>query len=293
MALTAAKKKLSPELEKGREGTSAREVWVVTSDTVNPSEASVLAASGLPQANQSHASNYNLQVARRTARQVAPKAYEVDVEYAVPSGTDTEDDEENPLDKPAVITRRTVFYQEAMDQDAEGTVVETVNFEPYDPPLMVEFADTVLTVTKNFATFDEAAMAKFRNKCNAVAWRGYPPYTCRVIDITDQEHRGAGNVVLHHTVSVSIQIRNREDPDGNVVGWGRRVIERGFRVWTGEMLDPGPGREYKHYEDKNGPVAEPVLLAEDGQKLAGGEDPVFYVYKPYKTIDYGQMNLGV
>ena len=297
MTLTATKKKFSGELELTSDTRTAREVWTVISSTVNPSEAAVLSAPGLPQIGQSHASNYYLQVRAKRARQIAPTAYEVDVEYARPDPQEQQDNpqEDDPLNTPVDISYGSVFYQEPMDEDAKGAYVGTVNIEPFDPPIMAEHADIQVTFSKNFANFSAADMAKYHNTCNSAPWFGFPAYTCRVTGISGNEIRNAATgATMYHRVTVVVQIRNRKDPAGTVIGWKRRVIHQGFKVWTGVRNDGTPAITHALDANKQ-PVTEPVLLDQDGRRINEWDerDPVFLLFEPYHTTDFNNMNLGV
>ena len=298
MSFTATLKYGSPSYDEDKDSKGVDEVWSVQSTVANPTIQSVLSAPGLPQRSQSHAGDYWLQVSTRKVQQITDYLFEVSIGYAYPEGSGTEEDGD-PVNQPPEISYSTVLYQEPMDQDMAGNLLLTANFEPYDPPISVDQDDMQMSVTKNFATFSPADMAKYQNKVNSTTWLGFDPWTCRVTGIAGQEVRNADGDIQYYRVSVTIQIRERKDPDGNMVGWKRRLIHQGFRVWAvdangvGLFRDGGVGKLYETAKDKGEFVTEPVLLAEDGKRLTSGQAVVFHLFEPYEKIDFNNMNLGV
>ena len=272
----------------------ASEVYRVISSTANPTMQEVKDAQGLPPRGESYPGDYWLQVKSRQIKQITDYLFEVTCEYRLPDASDSGgDDDGDPFSTPTQVTFGTVLYQEYMDQDAEGEFVETAVQEPFDPGITTDQDDVTVTVAKNFATFSFATMVKFQNKCNSAEWYGLTPYTARVIGIGAEVVRGEGNVVLYYRVSVTIQIRDTTDPGGSPVGWRARVKHQGFLVWDGTIDDDG-ARRIAHYRDSDdNRVTEPVPLTADGKILPAGSDPTFLLFKPYKEVDFNQMNLGI
>ena len=300
MALTAERRKFESELTITDETRSASRIWRVLSDTANPTETDVLNANGLPGLGTSHPNNFHLRVTSRSVEQIAPTGFLVTLDYTMPDdGADSGGGgDDNPLAKPTDLAFATVLRDEPMDADATDRPVATVNGEPFDPPITAAVDDVQVTISKNFATFDLATMMKFQNKVNADQWAGLEPWTARVTGISGNEIRGAVNEVLYYRVSVVVQIRDTRDPQDNVVGWRRRVVHQGFRVWTGGFDDDG-NLEIVHAkttatEDTPAEtVIEPVYLGSDGQQLAKGAPLDFLLFEPYKTANFNDMNLGV
>ena len=281
--------------EQGLDEDSATEVWTVISDdnSPNPGLRAARNAPGVPVKGQSYPGDFFLQVTTRPVKQLTDFLFEVTVNYSISEGDDGSGDDDDPLTIPVKITYNTVLYQEMMDADAEDNPVDTENAEPFDPPITVDQADIQVTFTKNFATFSLASMAKFQNKVNADEWFGFAPQTVRVTGISGEEVRAANNDLLYYRVSVTVQIRDTTDPQGDVVGWQRRVLHQGFRVWTGEF-DANQNPTYKQAKDSNGDFeTEPVLLDGQGARLAPDAAPIFLTFKPYKSETLSSMNLGV
>ena len=306
MAATATRRKLASELTVTDDTRDASQVWTVISDTVNPSETSILAVSGLPQLGASHENNFHLRVTSRSVTQIAPTGYEVDIRYTMPDdGAPTSGGQEDPIAKPTEITYATVLYQEPMDEDAKGDAVVTANKEPFDPPIMVDYADLQITVTRNFRSFRLADWKKFQGHTNADEWLGYEPYTALVTNINAREFRNASDGTTEYfRVSVTVQFRDRTDAEDNVVGWRRRIIHQGFNIVTGERNDDGTFKISHAMTDAvpatdttpaspSVQVTEPVLLTELGFKLPKGDPTHFLLFEPYKTESFSAMNLGI
>ncbi len=153
-----------------------------------------------------------------------------------------------------VISWDTVESQEAIDIDAFGTPIMTVNGESYDPPLTRPFADQTLQINRNESFYPTALIADYINTVNDDIFWGYPPGTVLFKRAPATTITKTWQVYVNLTYSFQI----RTD------GWLARILHRGTIV---RVLGSSPAR-YRKLKDADGSDrTDPVLLDENGFEI--------------------------
>ncbi len=293
MAFTSVTEKYpTPRHEKDSDRRSGRRVFTVHSDTDNQNLVDAEEAQGVPSHGQSYPGDFNLQVTRKSTRQITKRAFEVTVLYS--ARQDGENPEEtDPLAQPAQISYSAVYYQEPADVDVDGAQIGTVNGEPFDPPIMIDQADMLVSITRNLAEFLPTTLSKYMNTINSDWFLNFTPHQLRIVGIRADKVTTAQP--FYYRVTVDIQAKNTFDEIGNPIGWDKRILHQGFRVWNLEFNDDGSPKTVHATDDGTPPkrVTEPVLLRDNGLELVPGMPNDFRTFQVYREEVFATMNFGV
>lgn len=194
----------------------------------------------------------------------------------------------NPIDRRPVVNWDWELSTEPIDHDANGSALLTVNNEPYDPPLMGEFADLKVSIERNYADFDPYVLQTYRYVVNSDSFLGFPAGTALMKPIRAQSQ-------IEGTFSywsIFVEIVFRVDPEGVFArSWYRRVRQQGF------LVRPLPGAQPVRAKvlDSDGVTLidspSPVPLRLNGTAAAAPEE-VGWLYHPrYPTLPFGGLNL--
>jgi len=267
------------EYQSGPEGRRTTENWIVETD--NPADDQIMAAqaTGLPRRGQAHPSDAWLRCTGvELHERQGPTSFVFrvtwEVRYAQPSG------HENPLERPPRLTSRSVITREPVDRDAAGRLYVNAAGEPFDPPVTREFADQLLTIERNQASFAGFAAAAFAKTICSHWLMTWPPGTQLMDEIAAEDVEEDGLVYAR----VSFSILRRLD------GWRVPRLNHGFRYVAGIS---GGLVKYKQFVDADGqPLTKPRLLAANGTPLTAGADPVYLIFDDYPEKDWSALNLG-
>jgi len=266
-----------------REGRTATRVYTVLCDDGTDGPVVARAATGIPRVGDAHPQDSWLKCSNIRAVPVGPLLFKVYADYEVRFGDAGQG--ESPLDQAAEHEWFVIESVEPIDEDADGNpIVNAVN-EAFDPPIQREFADPAVRITRNEATFSASNSANYANKVNSdsitIDGLNIGPGYAKMKSITGTSFIYGSET--YYRVTYTIHLR--------AGGWQRRVLNQGYRYWTGEYLDDG-SKQIVRAEDANGqPLSHPVLLAADGKKLPDGGSPVWLSFDVYEEIAFGPLNL--
>lgn len=211
--------------------------------------------------------------------------FNVTCDYAT-STKDPAQQEENPLDRPQIVSLRWDSFEEPVYREHESYNVEGDEAKPIRNSAEQVFPDgvtethyfPVITITRNEAAFDFVKAEQYMDAINDGAfgiWRRGVLYTVAagkalMRNITTEE-RYENNIAFEE-VTYEIAILS--------VGWDRKILDQGFVEDTGEdglkpILD-GNGDE----------VTTPAMLDGSGMELADGLDPVFLTFRTKARKDF-------
>ena len=164
--------------------TEAYQVFT-THDTT---ELEVYLAPGLPQVAQSYPGFPFVYATSTSVDRVSPVFWIVTVEYkgelgGVGGGSSTGGVEPSPLFAPPIIKFDDVETEEEIDVDFNGNpIVNTAGERVRGVKAL--FSDQVLTVTRNFATFNTYVQAVYRRSVNSDTFQGWPPGTVKLMKLS-------------------------------------------------------------------------------------------------------------
>jgi hypothetical protein len=183
---------------------------------------------------------------------------------------------ENPLDQPAEIAWTFAPFESIADEDVNGDAIVNSAGDYFDPPVMKDDSQPVLTITRNEPTFDPLLAAECRDKTNDAPFLGSAPGTVKVMDISGDRQWNA-QCQWYWKVRYEFKFDKKT--------WTRTLLDQGVME-----LDPG-GTHQQVIQNSGVPSASPSLLDGSGHVLAHGSPPVYLDFDIYEPIDFGQFNI--
>ena len=274
--------------------TAYRSYQVLT-DSADTDEVTVRQADGIPRAGSVHPKDALMFAGAAEARPAGPLLWDVTITYQSPPATDPE--HENPLDQPPEVWTTSESYSETIDTDAQGKPIANSAGEPFDPPLTETVEIEILHVRKNLPSFDLGKAIRYRGGVNTDTFMGFEPGTCVLRTIDSRRIYSGG--WTYESVYAEVAINTRLDPQGNLLGWKRRILDRGMRQRKLDANgDPAvdvngcPAYEEAQSATSGRALSLPRNLDGNGRFLAEGADPVWIVVDTKtKKITLNDLNL--
>lgn len=194
------------------------------------------------------------------------------------------DDEENPLDDPAIIEWSSNTYQVPAIADRDGNALVNGANESFDPPHLLEEHRPVCIITRNEAAYNAAIANEYANAVNSDNFAGIEPGYAKMLP--PRARRVTRGSYTYWEVVYEIEISKRQyNPTG--------ILAQGFKY------RPAAGDQEQNYIDPatNQPPSSPILLNLDGTKaddpLGDGALPVFHEFNFFPEKPFGVFNFGL
>jgi hypothetical protein len=213
-----------------------------------------------------------------------PQFWKVSCRYSTKIADQTQQTE-NPLDKPADISWDVEQGQIALDRAVvadsalsygysySGDLIANSAGDPYDPPVTIEDARMILTITRNEATFSAQLAYDYTNTINSDDFFGAPAHTWKCEGISGRR-RFERNVLFWE-----VTYKFKWNPNT----WKLKILDAGLREKVSGVLRP--------ITDGGRPVTQPALLASTGAKLAVGGTPNHKSFDVYFPKAFGGLRL--
>jgi hypothetical protein len=232
------------------------EAFQILHDVGEP-EINKYSAPGLPAGGSVYPGTDFILAGRAQLQQVSPIMTIATVEYRgeVAPLTGSGNPSGNPILAPPSIDWDTVLTEEEIDEDIHGDPIVTEAGERVRG-IKAEFPDIVLTVERNFATWDSYLQAVFSRGVSSAPFAGWPAGTGRVIKLKARSVIGDPTVGLGYwrgTLQVKFRIPYRTTPDK---AWFARWLHQGYKC---KKKLPGPA-------DASGNDPFTVVPCVDGHK---------------------------
>ena len=262
-----------------------RRTFLVVTDTKTDGPNAILLAEDLPRRldpytleNESDALSLAETITPRQLRRT-PFHWEVDVEYTTDIDKDKEEESDDPLLQPDVVTfgfeaHRKIAYG---DPNEPIPIVNSAN-QPFDPPLMIDDSRPTLTVVRNELAFDPIQAIAFQDAINDDPFVGADIEQVKVKGITATKEIQLGNPEVKFWRVTYVFVFARET-------WKLRPLDTGTRVFQ----DPPFDFLFKPYIEKG--VVTEILLDGEGNKLATGAPPVFLEFDVYKKKTFAELGI--
>lgn len=273
--LTRQEKKLSRTI---------RDAYQVVHD-VDDSRFDVEQANGIPRIGDNYPGSLFVFCEGLSLQRVSPILTIVSVNYKGEIGPTGEED--SPLNAPPEISWSDTETDEPTDEDIDGKPIVNVNGEPIDGVTM-KIADNVVTIKRNFLTFNPYITGQYRHSVSSDAFLGYPAGTARLIRYSAKNSFYQDNLT-YWEVTGSIQfrlgIRTTDDK-----AWYKRVRNEGFYE---KITDPYSNQQIlvQARDDNGKPVTRPVLLKEDGTRETNPDNAHWLEFPVYRSLPYNALGL--
>lgn len=201
------------------------------------------------------------------------EVWEVTVTYAYEPG-DEEEEDDNPLARPALIRWTAAQYTKPVIKDRNGNAVVNSAGDYFDPPPEIEDVRWQVTAQVNWATVPSSILG-YAGRVNSAAFTidgvtvGAGQARLAGLDISEVQYE---NDVTYRTVTAVYELRNE--------GFDLEVLDQGFRIKDGADLKD------ILIEDEDGNMSRPtspVLLNGSGGKLSN-PTPANAVYETFEVL---------
>ena len=264
--------------------------------------AQVASSPDAPKIGDSHPAIFFARVRDVSYSQEGPSYGRITAEYEVPTFDPETGD--NPLLAPPDINWDTVQTEEPIDEDIYGRRIATVNGEPITGLTETVF-DLSVTITRNLATFNPAAIYLFLNKVNSGPFLGFPPGVALCSSISASSVSDGDFNYFRVTVQFIFRTPYRTTPEK---AWFKRVRHEGtlVREEVEDVLDTTREVIRRAVDDDGLPVTQPVPLDERGKEITlpppppDGYDPqnippelegYFLEFETKFAVDFNQLGL--
>lgn len=208
-------------------------------------------ATGIPRYGDRHPRDQWLKAERPQVKTVTPLFFAITVEYVSNAGSSTTS---NPLHEPSQIhwgSEVSVELVDVLPDDGRANGGKPiVNYAgcAFDPRFEREFYDSVLTISRNEAAYNEAQSIRYRGAVNTDSFFGAAKGQAKCVNI--QADRVVAGTQVYWAKSYQFKIRQ----DG---WWSKRVQVGLMERKDGDLR---PIRDAKTQQ----PVIEPIRLKPDG-----------------------------
>ncbi len=237
----------------------------------------VFNTSGIPKYNSPFPPDPRAILRRINARQTTyPFVWRIDLGYEKPDANENlAEENDDPFQRPPVVEITHESRVEYPEVDLDGKELKNTAGQWFEP-LGVERRIPTLRIIRNEAAVSVPFLLDYNDVTNTDSFANVDPGLAKL-------HLGRISYVFEPEVifaSVEYQIRfNRE-------GWKLKVLNRG----RAEKLANGDLKVI--VDDVTGqPLADPVLLDEDGLRLADGADPHVLEFRFYEERAFGALQL--
>jgi hypothetical protein len=198
----------------------------------------------------------------------------VKVDYGPPSYE--AEKKENPLEEDPSVEWDFDPSEEIADEDRHGNPIVNAAGDYFDPAVMRERTNPVLTVTVNEADpWDFSRAYDFSDTVNDGVFFGAPARYVKIKSIKARRQRAASGV-RYWQVTYVFAFNRRT--------WDRVLLNAGRREKV--------GGERRLILVDNAPVSDPVPLDATGRALAPGDTPVSLTFELYEPVNFSAFQIA-
>jgi len=181
-------------------------------------------ATGIARTYECHPHSPWLWVRNKRVETIGPFTFRVIVYYSTrfsePASDMQIDPLANPLEQPWEIEWDFVTTQEIIDRDIDGKPITNSSGESFNPPIMREWNDLLLRITRNEASFNPRIAASYKDAINLDWFWGFKPGTVRCVIYRAKVARHGA--LWYWRVNYAFQMRE--------VGWTRKIRDEGYKA---------------------------------------------------------------
>lgn len=190
---------------------------------------------------------------------------------------------QHPLLRPAEISDGYNIVTAAKWKDRNGNAIMNKAKQPFDPPIEIEDARPVLTITRNFA--NRVPTFFYNNRVNSAEFQDADPGKLRAFitqsrEVEEYDANGDGNPVQVFFWRATGQFEYREE------GWQPSVLNAGLNQLTGGLLK----RITEGLVANAPPVADPWPLDNNGAAITAANLPASAVFLDFDVLYEADFN---
>lgn len=262
-----------------------RKAFQVTHDIGEPRDL-IERAAGVPRVGDAHERSPFVRVKRVSSLARSPILSLVFADYV--GETDRDEENKSPIDFKPDIQWSDVSSTEAIDEDIDGNPIVTATGEPIDG-LTMEINDPLVTIKKNFLTFNSYLMYEYRRSVSSDAFLGYPAGVARMVNYSAQmQYYEDTDAYWSVTAQIQFRVTIRTTPER---AWWKRIRHEGFYCFVDDPFNPGTLIKVRARDANNEPTMRPVLLKEDGTQETDPTKAFWLEKQVYKPLPYNALGL--
>lgn len=240
----------------------------------------IYGASGLPAPGAAYAGLVGIFAKEAKATRISPVLWKVAVSYG--GEANRTNIQQSPLLTPAIISYDDVETEEEIDEDFDGNAILTECLEPVRG-IKATFADRVITIKKNWATFDDYVASAYRRSVNSDTFMGWPAGTAKMMRLSAQQVKDG-----YFEVTAQIQCRIPYRTTA-AKAWYARWLHEGY--YHKLLIGAGPSFQIVRALREGQPTEEKVLLDANGFLLATGGTQIWKETKRYNSLPFSALGL--
>lgn len=194
-----------------------------------------------------------------------------------------------PILAPPVVRWDSVSSTEEVEHDRDNKPILNVNNERM--ALTRQYNDMLLTITRNQYVFSASVAEEFVGTINQTIFYGSAPDTALCKSISGLLQTAEG--YPYWRVTYVFQFRRQKDHEGTLIGWKKRIANRGFveRVVDSGGVPIEPAK-YQVITDEHGvELNEPSLLKANGTVEPDKNNTHWLYFDVYEKTLFGTLNL--
>jgi hypothetical protein len=187
--------------------------------------------------------------------------------------------DQDPLLMPIEVTWNLRDHEAVVEYDFNGNPVLNTASDPYDPPVTVDDPRLLMTVVRNERLFNISWVLAYRNAVNSDPFAGFPPLTCKVLNIgsRSQWHQDAG---WYYQTTYEFEFTTAAIDYATNTGFRKKIVNQGFRAISSVTGKPN------QILLKGVPVSAPMLLDQNGALLPPNTTPYYSVFQVYPELPF-------
>jgi hypothetical protein len=258
----------------------AERLFRIRTDSKTESLSDLRTATGLPNMFSAHPDDSGTVVVDIAVAQHEDDPFSWDVTLRYSSVLDNGEQDENPLNQPAVIEYGSAQFQVVAVRDISGNAVVNSARMFFDPPVMVDQSRPVIRITKNKASFSASQAMAYQDAINTDSWLGIAPYCGKVAHYGGvKRYKNIDGLLLPYW-EVSLEVQVKHDT------WIFYLLDQGYFQLVSNVRQPirltGNGET----------VPGPAWLDGAGAALPDGTStPVFLEYHLLRELPFSALEM--
>lgn len=201
---------------------------------------------------------------------------------------DRDDENKSPVSFKPDISWGDATGVEPIDEDVNGKPIVTATGEPIDG-VTADINDPVVTIKKNFLSFNSYLMYEYRRSTNSDTFLGYPPGMARMIQYSaDMNYYDDTQAYWEVTAQIQFRITIRTTPER---AWWKRVRHEGYYCYVDNPFSPGNLIKVRARDENNEPTTRPVLLKADGTQETDPTKAHWLEFQIFKSLPFQALGL--
>lgn len=203
-------------------------------------------------------------------------------DYSTTPPQDPDEEEDNPLARPAEISYDFALFAGIAEKDKDDTEIKNTAGDPYDPPIEREDARLILTIVRNEAFYNLATAQSMVNAVNKTAWNGGAARTWKCQNISAQ--RMFENDVVYWRVTYQFAYK-ADTYDVEVISRGFFQKDNDKRVMIFVLRDDADPKSLI-------PTPVPQPLDANGAHISDPTDDLYFqTFKIYDEYEFNSTGL--